>query len=163
MRRVAVHEEEAVTEAGDTSPYRATWHWILTRDRVGNLEVLTVSTPGGETLLPVFTSAEDACVYFSGRGSDWKTRKTARGELVSILMGVCREARWVALDPPPSLSTEETLRLLSLSRESFLEPLLGRGRFWFEEQPKAQRSRTRGTGPRSRVALKIAVDAMNAL
>lgn len=138
-----------MADEGDTesaAPYQTPWYWLLTRDRVSGLEVLTQRTREGVEILPVFGSEVDALAYLpEGRGFS-KPRRTGRGELVSILMGVCREARWVALDPPPGMAKEETLELLGVSRERFLEPLSGRGRSWFEEERKRQGSGTVAQG-----------------
>lgn len=140
MRSVTVQKEGAVSDAGSNAPYQTPWHWLLVRDKVSGLEVLTQRTPKGEVIVPVFSAEEEASAYLSDRrGASWKPRKTGRGELVSVLMGVCRDARWVVLDPPPSLTAEEALKFLGMSRESLLEPLVGRGRSWFEEERKRQR------------------------
>lgn len=122
-----------------SAPDPTSWYWILTRNRVSGLEIFTQSTPEGAVILPVFGSAEYARVYLSGRNRDWSPRKTGRGELVSILMGVCREAGWVTLDPPPDVTAQEALRLVGVSRNGFLEPLLGRGRFWFQKEHERRR------------------------
>ena len=83
--------------------------------------------------MPVFGSAEGAGGYLSDGAGPWKPRKTSRGELVSLLMGVCKDARWVTLDPPPGAATEERAAgLRAWSKEAFLDPLLGMGRPWFE-------------------------------
>ena len=140
MRNVTVDEKRAASDAGDPVPGQTQWYWLLTRDRISGLEVLTERTSEGAAILPVFGSAEDAHAYLSGRRGSWRPRKTGRGELVSVLMGVCKEARWVTLDPSPGMAEEEALELLGLSREGFLEPLLGRGRFWFQKERDKQRS-----------------------
>ncbi len=119
---------------------RTPWYWLLAKGRAGGMEVLTEKTAGGEVLLPVFGSEEDARAYVPEEG-DWAPRKTGRGELVSVLLGVCRETKWVALDPPPGMTTEEVLGLLGVSREGFLEPLLGRSRLWFEKEITAKKGR----------------------
>lgn len=144
MRHVTVEQERTVGEAGDPAPGRTTWCWLLTRDRVSGLEVFTERTPEGAKILPVFGSADDARAYLahlSGRRGSWRPRKTGRGELVSVLMGVCREASWVTLDPPPGMAAEEARKLFGVSRDGFLEPILGRGRFWFQKERERQRSR----------------------
>jgi hypothetical protein len=51
-----------------------------------------------------------------------------------------------------------------LSRERFLEPLLGRGRAWFEEERnKSQRSGTLARGFRSQDARKSTVGSRKVL
>jgi hypothetical protein len=138
MRRVLVSGKRVASGPGRLAPDQLSWYWLLTRSRVSGLEVFTQKTSEGVVFLPVFSSEEDACAYLPDERGFWKPRKTGRGELVSVLMGVCREARWVALDPPPGMAPEEALKLLGLSREWLLEVLLGRGRSWFEHERKSQ-------------------------
>lgn len=132
MRRVTVEQKGTASEAGEVSgPARgqAPGYWILIRDRISGLEVFTERTPDGAVILPVFGSAEDALAYLAGRRGSWRLRKTSCGELASVLMGVCTEASWVTLDPPPGMTAEETVALFGVSRNGFLKPLLGRTRF----------------------------------
>ena len=136
MRRVGVMEERVTGRKGSDSQL-TTWYWLLSRTGVSGLEVFTEMMPEGEGLVPVFGSAEAARDYLSeGAGpwnGPWKPRKTSRGELISLLMGVCKDARWVTVDPPPVAATEEVAAgLCACSTEAFLGPLLGRGRYWFE-------------------------------
>jgi hypothetical protein len=153
MRRVTVAQKRAASNPGRDAPDQRPWYWLLTRNRISGLEVFTQRTPEGVVILPVYSSAEDACAYLSDGRSSWKPRKTGRGELVSILMGVCREARWVTLDPPPRVATGDALELLGLSRESFLEALLGRGRSWFEVEHLRRRFGRRSYNPWQAVEL----------
>jgi hypothetical protein len=136
MRRIGVVEERETSRIGSDS-HRTPWYWLLSRYGVSRLEVFTEMTPRGEEIVPVFGSADATRAYLSdGAGpwnGPWKPRKTSRGELVSLLMGVCKDARWVALDPSPGVATAERVAVLrAYSREAFLDPLLGRGRSWFE-------------------------------
>ena len=109
------------------------WYWLLTTYGALGLEVFVEKTPTGEVIVLVFGSADEAAGHLSESTGPWKPRKTSRGELVSLLMGVCKDARWVALDPPPGTAMEDGIvELCALSREVFLESLLGRGRPWFE-------------------------------
>lgn len=132
-RRVPAEKERTTSRTVEAAPARTPWYWLLAGDRVSGLEVFTERTAEGRVILPVFGSEEDARAYLAGSGP-WRPRKTSRGEIVSVLMGVCREAGWVTLDPPPGMVAEETLRLFGVSRDGFLEPLLGRGRFWFQRE-----------------------------
>ena len=139
MHSISLHQRGAGSLAGGTASYPTPWYWLLTRVRVSGLEVFTESTSRGEMILPVFGSADDAMGYLTEELGSWKPRKTGRGELASVLMGVCREVRWVTLDPPSPPATEEALKLFGMSRDAFLEPLLGRDRSWFEvERNKRQ-------------------------
>jgi hypothetical protein len=44
----------------------------------------------------------------------------------------------VALDPSPEIVAEDAIDLVSLSREGFVDSLLGRGRAWFEDREKGR-------------------------
>jgi hypothetical protein len=109
------------------------WYWLLTKYGAFGLEVFVEKMSSGEVIVPIFASAGGAAGYLSESADPWKPRKTSRGELVSLLMGACKDARWVALDPPPGTAIEERVKEIRVSsRAAFLEPLLGRGRPWFE-------------------------------
>lgn len=161
MQSISLHQKRAGSLAGGTASYPTPWYWLLTRLRVSGLEVFTESTSKGEVILPVFGSADDAVGYLTEELSSWKPRKTGRGELASVLMGVCREVRWVTLDPPPRAATEEALKVLGLSRDNFLEPLLGRDRSWFEEE-RNKRQRPSAHGLLSRTIRKTTVESRKA-
>jgi hypothetical protein len=135
------------TRRGQASPY-----WLLVRHNTGGMEVLTRKTVSGEVVVPVFGSEKEARAFLSKRSGSWSARKTGGGELVSILSGICREARWVALDPLPQMATEEAVGLVGVRKECFVEPLLGRGRSWFEEAHQRERLRAPTEDARSRVA-----------
>ena len=110
MRRVGVVGQRGTGRVGSDS--RPTgWYWLLSRTGVSGLEVFTEMMPKGEGIVPVFSSADGARDYLSEGAVPWKPRKTSRGELISLLMGVCKDARWVALDPPPGAATVRFDRL----------------------------------------------------
>jgi hypothetical protein len=144
--------EERETSRIRSDSQRTPWYWLLSKHGVSGLEVLTERTPTGEDIVPVFGSADGADAYLSDDAGLWKPRKTSRGELVSVLMGVCKDARWVALDPPPGAATEKRVAgLRAWSREAVLDPLLGRGRPWFEAtRDVGWRPATTARDPRSR-------------
>jgi hypothetical protein len=110
-------------------------YWLVARDTSKHLDVFTVDYGGDERRLPVFTSKEEARLFaekqFTKGG--WHARPVGIGELVSVLYGPCRTVDRVALDPPWETLSERTLDLVSVSREVFVEFLVGRGRSWFEE------------------------------
>ena len=162
MRRIAVIEERKTSRIGSDS--RPTpWYWLLSRYGVSGLEVFTEMTPRGEEIVPVFGSTDGASGYLSGGtrpgARAWKPRKTSRGELISVLMGVCKDAGWVALDPPPGAVTEVgAAGLCAWSREAFLDPLLGRGRPWLDAtRHVGRRPATSAKDPRSRELKKMPI------
>jgi hypothetical protein len=83
------------------------WYWLLTTYGALGLQVFVEKTPTGEVIVPVFGSADGATGYLSVSAGPWEPRKTSRGELVSLLMGACKDARWVVLDPPPGAAVGE--------------------------------------------------------
>ncbi len=113
---------------------RATGYWIVARCVNEKTNVLIVEVPGGERLLPVFSGAAETemFVWLSGlgkaSGDGWFARRTAPGELLSMLIGPRRSVRRVALDPSPELmgadSIEREIELVCISRKDFVERLL---------------------------------------
>jgi hypothetical protein len=76
----------------------ASVYWLITRNEYGRLMFLALSLTGGEEMLPVFSSEEEAEMFFSlGQvGLDrWQARQSTVGELISESTGLlCRcEAR----------------------------------------------------------------------
>ena len=89
------------------------------------LEVLTTVNRSGVKALPVFGSPESAREFLSLGvfGSSWQVREVTAGELISLLMGYARDAREVALDPPPVLVPGDAATD-HLSRKSFIDFLM---------------------------------------
>ena len=56
----------------------------------------------------------------------WQARESTAGELISVLCGPCASVERVALDPLPEMVLERTVRLVSLSRERFVDLVLSR-------------------------------------
>jgi hypothetical protein len=77
-------------------------------------------------VLPVFSFEEEAEMYlgFEASGDGWRIRETRAGELTSVLLGCCAHVGRVILDPLPQMVTDQTVRLLSLDRKSFVRDLL---------------------------------------
>jgi hypothetical protein len=95
--------------------------WLVVRHEDRRMEVLMVGC-SGEQALPVFSGDGEAemFVWLEGAFEDgWRVRETSAGELVSILYGPCAGVGRIALDPLPEM-TAETIRLISLSRERFV-------------------------------------------
>lgn len=102
-------------------------YWLIARNENGRIEVLTIDLAEGEQALPVFNFVEEAEMYlgFEASGDGWHIRETRAGELTSVLYGLCAHVGRVALDPlPQQMVTDETVRLLSLDRKSFVRDLL---------------------------------------
>ncbi len=110
-------------------------YWLIARDTSEHLDVFTLDYGGDERQLPIFSSQEEARLFvekeFTKGG--WHARPVGTGELVSVLCGPCKTVDRVTLDLPWETLSEVTLALVSLSREVFVDFLLGRGRSWFEE------------------------------
>lgn len=135
-RRTA--EQEASGRASGRHP--ASVYWLITRNENVRLMFLALSLTGGEKVLPVFSSEEEAEMFLSlGQiGFDrWQARQSTVGELVSELYMYCADVKRVALDPSPEMLVERMVGLVSLSREHFANLLVLRGREW----PLARRER----------------------
>lgn len=136
QKRKAVRMREmarTLRPAGGRPLGRIPYYWLIVRHMPGRMEVFTGILGGGDAVLPVF-SAEERAVGFAGRWGEkgWRARKTGAGELVSVLSGPCRGCAMVSLDPPVDLELNDALEVSLVGREIFLEPILGRGRSWFE-------------------------------
>jgi hypothetical protein len=111
-------------------------YWLLGRSENGGLEVLATDLAGGEEALLVFSHEEEAEMFLrlGQAGLDgWQARESTAGELISVLYGLCAGVERVALDPLPEMLVERTIGLVSLSRERFVDLVLGR------ERPLARR------------------------
>jgi hypothetical protein len=95
------------------------------------LEVLTTGEAGGEEALPVFSHEEEAEMFlrlWEVECDGWQARESTAGELISVLYGPCASVERVAVDPLPEMVVERTVGLVSLSRERFVDLVLGRKR-----------------------------------
>jgi hypothetical protein len=101
--------------------------WLIATRAHGWREVLTIDA-GGETVLPVFSFQEEGKFFLGLEGTettDWWTRQTTTGELVSLLLGLYARVDKVALDPLPGLGERETVELVSTGRRHFVRHLMG--------------------------------------
>lgn len=117
-------------------PPSGTPYWLVARGGSRDTEILTIGGSSGElSTLPIFGFKEGAMefVRWCTKGSGWQARLTGIGELLSLLCGSCADVECVALDPSPEIVAERALALVSLSRQSFVDSILGRGRPWFED------------------------------
>ncbi len=103
-------------------------YWLIAEKRNNWLEVLTIRTDDEQETLPVFSSEEEAEIFlrFGGVTGGWRARESSAGELVSVLSGPCAGVKKVALDPSPEMVVEGTVGLVSLLRESFMNPIMSR-------------------------------------
>lgn len=131
QRTEEVRKAERLLARPITSPY-----WLIARYNHRQMEVLTIGR-GSREVLPVFSFEEEAQEFLRSVGEEgWSVRRTGAGELISVLCGPCASAKRVALDP-----SEELADLVSVSRQGFMDLLLGRGRSWFDEARSRERSR----------------------
>lgn len=101
---------------------------------------------------PVGGKPERARASTEGVGSDWRSRGTGAGELISFLSGSafsaapCGGVERVIIDPSAELvdgmkhglTEGHAGALISMGRACFLERLMGRGRPWFENRDRAE-------------------------
>ena len=105
-------------------------YWLVARRESDRIDVLTMKLDGGEEVLPVFSSEEEADTFLRpGAFKDgWQVRETTSGELVSVLFGPCAGVARVALDPPPEVRLRPTIELVSVNRDGFVDRLVDEGR-----------------------------------
>lgn len=137
---------------------RSSPYWLITGCETHRIEVLTINLPGtltfpeGRQALPVFSSRQDTEGFLEllrkegfgqGRfsvtpvGGGWRVREITRGELLSLLCGACAGVGGVLLDPLPEMDAALMAELVGVSREGFVDHLLGRGRPWFDCRHKS--------------------------
>jgi hypothetical protein len=82
-------------------------------------------------VLPVFSFEEEAQMFLRLGGYEgddgWRARESCAGELVSVLLGPCLDAKGVALDPLPEMLEDGTIGLVEVGRRRFVGQLLQRG------------------------------------
>jgi hypothetical protein len=99
-------------------------YWLVVKDEMSRMEVLTIRRAGREEVLPVFSFEEEARMFleYGAAGSGWRVRETSPGELASVLFGPCAGVERVALDPSPGIGTP--LDLVCVRRKEFARLLL---------------------------------------
>jgi hypothetical protein len=126
---------ESVPEANRV---RASWQWLIVKNTVSEMEILTLEANGSQRTLLVFGSKKAATRMLPPSGG-WRVRKTGGGELISILCGPCSDVARVAFDPSPELIEAGMVELVSESTDGYLDVLMGRGRAWFYDSPGGSR------------------------
>ena len=111
--------------AGSRAPRRPIW--LIANRNDARMGVLTFSPGNDEEILPVFSFEEEAETFLrlGMTETDWRARRAAAGELISLLYGACAEVKKVALDPLPVTNGEMVFDLLCWSREDFLRSCVG--------------------------------------
>jgi hypothetical protein len=107
--------------------------WLIACYQNNRMRMLTVDPGGDGGFLPVFSFEEEAQTFLALLEDDeqkkmnWSIRQTSPGELISVLLGPCAHARWVALDPLPPLTfvARTMLPLMRVKRELFVRYLMG--------------------------------------
>ena len=102
--------------------------WIIISYQNNRMDALTLDPDSDGGFLAVFSFKEEAEAFLNlledDQKNDWRSRQTAAGELVSILLGPCAGVKGVALDPLPVLFSRAMLRFVSVNRERFVQDLL---------------------------------------
>ncbi len=102
-------------------------YWLIVESNDGQEAMLTVDLDDHTEALAVFGSQEEAEMFLHLGTSQtrWRLRKTTAGELVSILFTFWTDLGFVVLDPLPELISEGVVGLVRLSREDFIDHLIG--------------------------------------
>jgi hypothetical protein len=123
-------------EEAPTPPY-----WLVARTGSGGTQILTIGDDIGDdtgkvSTLALFGSEEGAMEFRRrhAKESGWLASPIGIGELLSVLCAPRAEVGRVALDPSPEIIAHGATGLVSLSRQRFVDSLLGRGRAWFEDR-----------------------------
>jgi hypothetical protein len=105
-------------------------YWLIERDKSGQLDVFTFNLYGGEEVLPIFSSGEEAVevLRLGMWTTGWRARKTTIEKLTSVLLGPCAGVRRIALDPWPDIDTDMMVALIGMRREDFVRFLAGEGK-----------------------------------
>ena len=97
--------------------------------------MLTLELPGFGQVLPVFGSKEGALDFLQDLSGDdphspLEAVYVCRLKLVSELCSTLVSVNRVAFDPLPEPDLVDTVVLASISRRSFVDLVLGRGKVW---------------------------------
>lgn len=91
------------------------------------MEALTIDLDGQGKALAVFGFEEEAGMFsLWALGDEWRLRETTARELVGMLSEPHAGVEFVALDPLPELVSRGMTCLVSLSRDRFVDRLIGR-------------------------------------
>lgn len=112
--------------------------WVVSRyDTYGDARLgwLTFELHGMGTILPIFSSGDDAKTflrgtYHGGERYALEASQAGRVQLTAELLDPLTEIERVAFDPLPEPDLRHTVELASLSRTAFVDLVLGRGRAW---------------------------------
>lgn len=110
----------ATSDAQAQAPCSRYWLiWNLGSDIAA--AVFTIALPGGEEILPIFSSEEEAGLFicFEAVGSGWRAEEVAPEEMLPVIFGRRDRVERVALDPVPGLEADVLVELMSLDRERF--------------------------------------------
>ena len=110
------------TGVSERSP--APLHYVVVKDGDKGLEVLRVPLRGKGEALPVFSAgwAARGYLFAEAPGGGWYVKTCTPDELVSLLVGPCAGAEWVALDTRPGRSEREASNVMPW--ENFVDYLL---------------------------------------
>jgi hypothetical protein len=99
-------------------------HYVVAKDGDKGLEVLRMPLRGNGEALPVFSAgwAARGYLFAEAPGAGWYVKTCTPDELVSLLVGPCAGAEWVALDTRPGRSKSEAANVMPW--ENFVDYLL---------------------------------------
>lgn len=121
-------------------------YWLIIREGSTHSDAITIERRGGEAVLPVFSSREEARMFIGQNFMEgrWYVEPTGVGELLSVLYGPSTKIGQVALDPAREMLLERALALVSLSRKAFAASVLSGDRSRLEEWSRSPRGRKPG-------------------
>ncbi len=108
--------------------------WVIAQSANDCTKVFCVGCRYGGRTLPIFSFREEVEIFLGFLEEDkyswgWQPKQILPGELISLLMGSCRDVARAALDPLPICEDGGiTLNLVSMNREHFVRMLLSEGK-----------------------------------
>lgn len=121
------HRRPVSSAATRVRPRTPLMHYPIARGGEGVLSLLRVPLAAGEALV-VFSSRKTARAALGSMNlpENSDARVCSGGELVSLLFGPYKDVGWVVFDPLPGRVAEEIAAAGLVSRERFVDYLLGR-------------------------------------
>jgi hypothetical protein len=141
MSAIAISDIPRTSSPAQQVPHQpsSSTYWLIARPYYTGIEPLTLTIgthEGEEEVLPVFGYHEEAEMFLhlgSAQGeagvarmddAGWGVRQCERGELLSLLRGLCAGIKEVALDPLPQMIREMTVGRVSVLRERFIRLIM---------------------------------------
>lgn len=114
------------TESERRKRHPLSTYWLITHSGDGGPEPITNGC-GSDKTLPVFGFEEEAEMFlkFASLEDGLRIRRATTGELLSVLLGPCKDTGWVSFDPLPGAFAEPKSDPSRMERGRFMAFLTG--------------------------------------